>query len=95
MIDLARFDAGESGRTRLFDAPKTVRLALTAGETIPPHDHPGTAIVLAVIEGTLELRVDDDSATLEGGEVARFDGDHSIALSAATDVTALLVLATD
>lgn len=73
--------------------PKTIRLALEAGEEVPAHAHPGREIVLHVISGRLELRLDADSHELEAGEIARFDGDQQVSPRAIEDTTALIVLA--
>jgi quercetin dioxygenase-like cupin family protein len=73
--------------------PKTVRLVLGAGESVPAHSHPGRDIVLYLIEGELELTLGDDTHQLSAGDVARFDGDQEIAPTALADSTALIVLA--
>ena len=93
MIDLARFDEGESGRTRLFDDPVTVRLDLDAGTSIPPHRHPERRVVVAVLDGTLEVTVGDATETVEEGRTARFPGSEDISLVAETDTLGILVLA--
>jgi len=74
--------------------PKTVRLTLDAGESVPPHDHPGREIVCYLVDGELELTLGDDTHRLTAGDVARFDGDQQISPEAVTDSTAVLVLAT-
>lgn len=71
--------------------PKTVRLSLSAGEAIPPHSHPDRRIVLYLIEGRLDLALDDATHELRAGEIVRFDGDREISPEALTDATALLV----
>jgi quercetin dioxygenase-like cupin family protein len=73
--------------------PKTIRLELEAGEEIPRHTHPGRGIVLYVLEGRLELRLDAESYELTADDVARFDGDQDISPRAIEDSTALIVLA--
>lgn len=73
--------------------PKTVRLTLAAGEEIPGHTHPDREIVLYLVSGSIELRVGDETDTLEEGDIARFDGEREISPRAITDSTALLVLA--
>lgn len=75
------------------DEPKTIRLTLSEGEQIEPHSHPDREIVLYLISGEIELRLDDDSHELQAGDVARFDGTHDISPSANADSVALLVLA--
>lgn len=74
--------------------PKTVRLALDAGESVAEHDHPGKHIVLLVLEGTVDVALDGDAVTLEAGEIVRFDGERRVKPTAVTDAEALVVLAT-
>ncbi|WP_340100650.1 cupin domain-containing protein [Salinibaculum salinum] len=88
---LAEFDA--DGRTPVFEDPYTVHLGLEAGDSIPPHTHPGQSILFAVQEGKLELTVDEATATLAGGACANFDGDADIAVEALEDTRALVVFA--
>jgi quercetin dioxygenase-like cupin family protein len=73
--------------------PKTVRLSLEAGETVPEHTHPGRDIVLYVVDGEIELALEEDTHELTGGEVARFAGDQDISPTATSESTALIVLA--
>jgi quercetin dioxygenase-like cupin family protein len=87
-------DHGGDGRGVLFDgAPKTVRLALDAGDRVPPHQHPGTEIVCYVVEGEIEMGLGDETIDLVGGDAARFSGDQDISPRAREDSVALLVLA--
>ena len=74
--------------------PKTIRLELEAGETVPPHDHPNREIVLYVVSGRIELRLGESVQELRTDDVARFDGDQTISPRAIEDTTALIVLAT-
>lgn len=73
--------------------PKTIRLTLSAGESVPPHDHPDREIVLYVIEGTIDPLLGEDTHRVGAGEVARFDGAQDVSPEAVEDATALLVLA--
>jgi quercetin dioxygenase-like cupin family protein len=73
--------------------PKTIRLTLSAGESVPPHDHPDREIVLYVIEGAIDLLLGEDTHRVAAGEVASFDGAQDISPEAVEDATALLVLA--
>lgn len=73
--------------------PKTVRLSLEAGQTVPEHTHPGRDIVLYVVDGDIELTLGEDTHELTGGDVARFSGDQDIAPRATSESTALIVLA--
>lgn len=73
--------------------PKTIRLTLAADEAIPAHTHPDREIVLYLVSGKLELRVGEETDTLDSGDVARFDGEQEISPRAIEASTALLVLA--
>jgi len=73
--------------------PKTIRLALSAGEEVATHSHPGRDILLYLVEGTIELRLGDEMHELASGDVARFDGDREISPRATSESTALIVLA--
>lgn len=73
--------------------PKTIRLSLSAGDEVTPHSHPGREIVFHLIEGAIELDLDDDCHELTAGDVARFDGDQDISPTAIEDTVALIVLA--
>lgn len=88
-------ELGATPHAKVFpDAePKTVRLALAEGEAIPAHDHPDREIVLYVIEGAIELRLDDEVHELAADDVVRFDGDRQISPRAVADSVALIVLA--
>lgn len=91
-VDLGDLDGG--GRATLFEGePHTVRLALAAGEEVPPHQHPEREIVFHQLSGELELHLDGDALSLTPGDVVRFDGDQDISPKATTDSEALLVLA--
>ena len=81
--------------TRVFPnaEPKTIRLTLAADEEIPPHTHPDREIVLYLVTGKLELRVGDETNTLEAGDIARFVGDEEISPRAVDASTALIILA--
>lgn len=73
--------------------PKTIRLHLAADESVPEHTHPGRDIVLHLLDGRLELALDDETHTLTAGDVARFEGEREISPTALEESTALVVLA--
>jgi quercetin dioxygenase-like cupin family protein len=73
--------------------PTTVRLSLAAGERVEPHRHPGRSVVVAVLDGAIELALDGESHALDSGDVARFDGDRAVSPRATESSTALVVLA--
>jgi quercetin dioxygenase-like cupin family protein len=74
-------------------APRTVRLALDAGDGVATHTHPGKDVLLHVLEGEFEVALDDEQITVAAGEVIRFDGEREVAPAAVTDAQALVVLA--
>lgn len=73
--------------------PRTVRLSLEAGESLPAHTHPEREIVMYLVSGRLDVHVAGESNVLEPGDVLRFDGQKEVSPEAETDSTALLVLA--
>jgi len=92
LVSLA--DRADGDRAVLFENdPKTVRLALDAGESVPPHRHPETDIVFHLLSGTLDLNLGNETHRLTAGDVARFDGEQDISPAAIEDSEALLVLA--
>ncbi|WP_135363803.1 cupin domain-containing protein [Halosimplex halophilum] len=87
-------DLAGDGRGVLFEgAPKTVRLALDAGDRVPPHQHPDKEIVCYVVDGEIEMTLGDETVELAAGDAARFSGDQDISPRAREDSVALLVLA--
>lgn len=74
--------ATPAGRSLLFH--------LNAREGVPRHQHPGAAIVLAVLGGRLWVET-EGPRELGAGEVLTHDGDHPIALEARQPDTRFLV----
>lgn len=74
--------------------PKTIRLTLDAGESVPAHRHPDRDIVFYLIEGAVDLQVGDRDLSLSGGDIAQFRGDQEISPTATEQSRALIVLAT-
>jgi uncharacterized cupin superfamily protein len=77
----------------VFERPRVVRLQLSAGESVPPHTHPGSDVVIRVLSGELELELDGESYGLSTGQVVRFSGRREVSPAGVTDATALVVLA--
>ncbi len=93
-VERATVDADEAGRQSLFEGePRTVLLSLAAEERVPPHSHPERAVVFQVLSGEIELTLDDETETLQAGELVRFDGDCDISPYATTASRALVTLA--
>jgi len=75
------------------ETPKTIRLSLADGESVPAHDHPDSEIVFYLREGAIDLRLGDRTHALKAGDILRFDGDRTVEPTAREDSTALIVLA--
>ena len=75
------------------EEPKTIRLTLDADERVDPHTHPSRDIVLYVVEGALDLALDDEQQSLVAGDIAQFAGEREISPVAREPSTALVVLA--
>ncbi|MFB6074939.1 MAG: cupin domain-containing protein [Haloarculaceae archaeon] len=75
------------------ESPRTVRLHLESDEAVPEHRHPGTGIVLHLLDGALELTLGEETYDLAAGDLIQFDGDQPIAPHAREESDALLVFA--
>ncbi|WP_135822798.1 cupin domain-containing protein [Halostella litorea] len=73
--------------------PRTVRLSLDAGDEVPGHHHPDHDIVLYGMEGTIELRLDDETYEVTPGDAVQFSGEREISPRAVEDARALVVFA--
>jgi quercetin dioxygenase-like cupin family protein len=73
--------------------PRTVRLELDADERVPRHTHGGTNVVLHLLTGRLELTLDDETYSLDAGELIRFSGDREVSPYAVEASTAVVVFA--
>ena len=91
-VDLADLE-GTPAAEALGGSPRVVRLRLTAGESIDPHSHPGTTVVIHVVEGVLDARLDGEPLELSAGELLRFPGEREVAPLAVEDAVALVFLA--
>jgi len=74
-------------------APRTVRLRLEAGESVPPHTHPDVNVVLHVCSGRIELELDDEAYDLETDDIVRFSGEREVSPHAVETSTAVVVFA--
>lgn len=95
-VEVTDVDALEDAtHAEVFDVrePRTVRLSLDAGETVPAHQHPESMVVLYVLAGDLALALGDDGYELDEGDAVRFDGAQDVSPEAVTDAEALLVFA--
>lgn len=88
-------DLTETPHETVFDGsePRTVRLALDAGEAVAPHSHPGRTVLFYLVSGQVDLDVGPDRYTLDAGDLVRFAGDHEVSPEAVEESVALVVLA--
>ncbi|WP_312907432.1 cupin domain-containing protein [Natronosalvus caseinilyticus] len=87
-------DLEGSPHARVFEGePQTIRLTLSAGDSIASHQHPDRQIVFYLLEGRLTVTLGEDDHDLEAGDIVRFDGDQYVSPAAIEDSVALLVLA--
>lgn len=90
-VSLDDFD--ERTKQPVFESqPRTVRVRLEAGEEITEHEHPDKRILFHVLEGELELSLDDESYALTDSDLLRFDGNRTISGIASEPTTVLVVL---
>ena len=75
------------------DAPRTIRLTLDADQRLPAHRHRGTDIVCHLVEGELDLTLNDTIHRLTAGDLLRFSGERKISPIAIEDSVAVLVFA--
>jgi len=96
MVELTALDdLTATPHARPFEAgePTVIRLALDADERVDPHTHPERQIVLYLRQGRLELDLDEETHSLEAGDVIRFDGKREVSPYALEESEALIVLA--
>ncbi|MFB6172882.1 MAG: cupin domain-containing protein [Haloarculaceae archaeon] len=92
VVSLSDLDATPHAEV-FADRPRTVRLSLAAGESMPAHSHPGDDVLFHVLSGEIELSLDGDPHSLGAGDLVRFDGARQIEPRAVDDATALVVFA--
>ncbi|WP_435349307.1 cupin domain-containing protein [Haloarchaeobius sp. HRN-SO-5] len=92
MTDVVSLDElAATPHATVFDSdPWVVRLELTADQRLPEHRHPDATVVFHVLDGRIDLALDDDVLELAAGDLARFDGDVDIAPHAREASTALV-----
>jgi quercetin dioxygenase-like cupin family protein len=86
--------AGEPKAQALFKGVdlEVMRLALAAGETLPPH-RVGGEITVQCLSGALQLGLDDGSCTLRAGEMSYLSGGALHDVRALEDCVALVTIA--
>lgn len=95
MVEITSLDdpTGTPHATVFAEGPRTIRLELAAGESVPEHRHPEATPLIYVVEGELAVRVDGESYVVGAGEAMRFDGRKPVAPTARAPTRALVVLA--
>lgn len=73
--------------------PRTVRIKLDAEERVPAHSHPGSDVLLHLLEGDLALSLDDETYDLEAGDLVQFSGECEVEPYAREPSTAVVVFA--
>lgn len=70
-------------------------IRLSPGQTLPPHTHGGSDLMIYIVEGSGTLDVDGSSVDFDEGSLAFFRGDEELRLSnrGAGGLTALAFLA--
>ncbi|WP_201293020.1 cupin domain-containing protein [Halobacterium bonnevillei] len=95
-VEVTDLDAlEETTHAEVFETtpPRTVRLSLDAGDSVPAHQHPESHVVIYVRTGALELTLGDDVHDLEAGDAIRFDGAQDVSPLAVDDADALVFFA--
>ncbi|CQH55961.1 cupin 2 barrel domain protein [Halobacterium hubeiense] len=95
-VEVTDVDAlAETPHAEVFETrdPRTVRLGLDAGESVPAHQHPDSMVVIYVLSGALELGLGDETYDLDAGDAVRFDGAQDVSPRAVEDAEALVVFA--
>lgn len=88
-------DLTETPHAEVFENrdPRTVRLQLGEGESVLPHTHPETHVVLHLLSGRPERSLDGETHEVVAGELVQFSGDREVSPRAVEPATAVLVFA--
>ena len=83
----------EQGQVVNNDDIMVVHLHLKEGDTIPPHNHPGRQIFFTVVEGQVEVYLNEEETyPLEPKKVLEFDGEARISVKALRESDAFVYL---
>lgn len=96
MPELTNLDDLDDGtHAEVFEerTPRVVRLHLEQGESVPPHTHPESNIVLHLLSGQLELELGDTTYDVSPGDLVQFSGDQEVSPHALEEAIAVLVFA--
>jgi mannose-6-phosphate isomerase-like protein (cupin superfamily) len=69
-LDVRRFDPAKMQKLNLFETPRFFCdvYCLEPGQAQKPHRHEGADKIYAVLEGQVQVRIGEDSATLAPGQ---------------------------
>ena len=97
LADAPAYDSEQFVAAPLLDGSQSnVRIIrLSPGQTLPPHTHSTSDLMIYIVEGTGTLTVDGDTMDFDDGSLAYFHGDEELRLSntGTTGLTALAFLA--
>lgn len=72
---------------------KVMSKAFKAGESIPSHNHEGEDIIFTVLQGSLNVMLNDsEEYVIKAGQVLIFDGKNHISAEATEDSTIMVTL---
>lgn len=84
---------GSTGTTTLLKTHdvEVLRMVLPAGKEVPSHAVP-REVIIQCLEGSVEVRTDDRSHTLEGGHMLYLEGHQAHGLHATLDSSVLVTI---
>ena len=98
LADAPAYDSEQFVAAPLLDGSQSnVRvIRLSPGQTLPPHTHSTSDLMIYIVEGTGTLTMDGNTVNFDAGSLAYFRGDEELRLSntGTTGLTALAFLAT-
>jgi quercetin dioxygenase-like cupin family protein len=97
LADAPAYDSEQFVAGPLLDGSQSnVRvIRLSPGQTLPPHTHSTSDLMIYIVEGTGTLTMDGNAVNFDAGSLAYFHGDEELRLSntGTTGLTALAFLA--
>ena len=97
LADAPAYDSEQFVAGPLLDGSQSnVRvIRLSSGQTLPPHTHSTSDLMIYIVEGTGTLNVDGDTMAFNEGSLAYFHGAEELRLSntGTSGLTALAFLA--
>ena len=97
LADAPDYDGGRIVAAPLLDGSQSnVRvIRLSPGQTLPPHTHGASDLMIYIVEGSGSLDIDGGTVAFVSGSLAFFRGDEELRLAnnGTTGLTALAFLA--